>query len=77
MKATGAENSPTKTIKDSYKVIDLFAGCGGFSQGFLHEGFEIVVANEFWEPAQRTYERNHPSTKLIKGDITKEVKKSL
>ncbi|MFW9995224.1 MAG: DNA cytosine methyltransferase [Candidatus Odinarchaeota archaeon] len=70
MKSTGAKTCPVKQVKSLYTLIDLFAGCGGFSQGFLQEGFEIVAANEFWEPAQLTYEKNHPGVYLIKGDIT-------
>ena len=57
-------------MKEKYKVIDLFSGCGGFSQGFLLEGFEIIAANEFWEPAIETYKFNHKNVKMIEGDIT-------
>ena len=28
------------------KVIDLFSGVGGLSQGFRNEGFSIILANE-------------------------------
>lgn len=61
------------------RVLDLFAGCGGLSKGFeLTGGFEIVAANEIWEPAQKTYERNHPEVLLVKGDITEEsIKRKL
>jgi site-specific DNA-cytosine methylase len=29
------------------KVADLFAGVGGFSQGFINEGFDISFAVEY------------------------------
>ncbi len=53
-----------------YKVIDLFSGCGGFSQGFLKAGFEVLAANEFWSPASETYKFNHKNVEVIEGDIT-------
>ena len=44
------------------RVVDLFAGCGGLSQGFLNAGFDIVGAFEFWDVAADCYEANfsHP-----------------
>lgn len=53
-----------------YKVLDLFAGCGGLSKGFELAGFEIVCANDVLKHASKTYIRNHPNTKFILGDIT-------
>ena len=65
-------------IKDDFTVIDLFAGCGGFSRGFIKAGFKVIAANEYWHPAVVTYEYNHSTTKMIEGDITKpEIKKDL
>lgn len=58
-------------MKKKYKIFDLFAGCGGLSRGFLEIGdFEIPIANEFWKPAQMSYEDSHPNTKLFKESIT-------
>src|SRR3990167_59904 len=51
-------------------VLDLFSGCGGLSQGFKEAGFNVVVANEIWAPAADTYEKNHPETNMIRGNIT-------
>lgn len=53
------------------KVIDLFAGAGGLSLGFMDAGFEIVLANEIDKSIAESYIKNHPSTKMIIGDITK------
>lgn len=48
------------------KVIDLFAGCGGMSLGFMNAGFQMVQAFDNWEPAINcyTFNFNHPIKKL-------------
>jgi len=53
------------------KVVDLFAGSGGMSQGFEDAGFELVAAFENWEPAIATYRENfdHPVYKLDLSDF--------
>ena len=53
------------------KVIDLFAGCGGFSQGFTEAGCEVIGFVEHWQPAVATFQQNHPRAVLIGRDITK------
>jgi DNA (cytosine-5)-methyltransferase 1 len=52
-------------------VIDLFAGAGGFSEGFRQAGFQTVVANDFDEWAAATYSDNHTrhGARMIVGDI--------
>lgn len=40
------------------RVLDLFAGCGGFSLGFLSEGFTLAGAVEVRPEAAQTYQRN-------------------
>jgi DNA (cytosine-5)-methyltransferase 1 len=51
------------------KIIDLFSGCGGMSLGFQMAGMPTTVASEIDEWAGDTFERNHPNTKLLRGDI--------
>lgn len=51
------------------KVIDLFAGCGGLSLGFIQNGFEITRAVEFDSEIAKTYSENHPQTEMIVDDI--------
>ena len=56
--------------KKKLQIFDLFAGCGGLSQGFLNlGGFEVPFANEYWGPAQKSYSAAHPKTKMFPEDI--------
>jgi len=55
--------------QNKYRVIDLFAGAGGFSLGFEKAGFEIVAAVEFDKQIAETYAYNHSQTKLFNADI--------
>lgn len=52
-------------------VLDLFAGAGGMSSGFQKAGFKVTAAIEYDSRIKETYLYNHPSTKLIVGDIRK------
>lgn len=52
-----------------YKVVDLFAGAGGLSLGFVKTGkYEIKVAFENNPNMQETYRRNHPKVD-VRGDV--------
>ncbi|MHC5935085.1 DNA cytosine methyltransferase [Nostoc sp.] len=42
----------------SFRVLDLFAGCGGLSLGFQNAGFNIVAAFDNWNPAIDVYQKN-------------------
>ncbi|MBW5444743.1 DNA cytosine methyltransferase [Cohnella sp. CFH 77786] len=56
-----------------YRVLDVFAGAGGMSLGFVQTGsFEIGVAVEKNESAQATYLQNHGQTTMLSDilDIT-------
>ena len=51
------------------KVIDLFAGAGGFSLGFQMAGAEVVGAVELDEWAGETIAHNHPKARIAIRDI--------
>ena len=53
------------------RVVDLFCGCGGMSQGFQNVGFEIVAAYDNWQPAIDIYQKNflHP---IYNRDLSKD-----
>lgn len=59
------------------RLVDLFAGCGGFSQGFKKAGFESVLAVEIDQWASETYAANHPDTKVVTEDVRKVAVQSL
>lgn len=54
-----------------YKLVDLFAGAGGLSYGFLQTGkFKIEMAVEINESAKETYRKNHNNENVdIRGNI--------
>lgn len=55
------------------KCLDLFAGAGGFSEGFRQAGFHTLAGNDIDAWAGATYELNHRAhgTKFVLGDISK------
>jgi len=67
-----------KSKNDKIKIIDLFAGIGGFHLAFHNAGAECVFASEWDAPARKTYQHNlyDVSPELFDsgnfvGDITK------
>ena len=54
-----------------YTIVDLFAGAGGLSYGFMQTGrFEIKAAFENNKNARTTYERNHKDVEMHYDVIT-------
>lgn len=51
------------------KVIDLFCGCGGLSEGFRLAGYSIVGGVDFNQPAINTYNKNFPEAKGLCCDL--------
>ena len=53
----------------NFNCIDLFCGAGGFSLGLSRNNIEIVLANEIEKDFAKTFELNHPKTKMLNEDI--------
>lgn len=52
-----------------YKVIDLFCGCGGLSDGFIKAGYDIVLGIDCWKDAIETFRYNHKNSKGLVADL--------
>ncbi len=54
---------------DRLTVVDLFCGAGGISEGFRQNGFKVELGLDFWEPAIKTHELNHPRSEHVLMDV--------
>ena len=57
------------SIKNKYKVLDLFCGAGGLSCGFRMAGFDIVGGIDFDKASIKTHELNFKNSFSYCGDI--------
>jgi len=55
--------------KQQLRMIDLFAGAGGLSEGLSEAGFKSLYANEIQRRYAETYSINHPETFMDQRDI--------
>lgn len=64
-------------MKEKYKVIDLFCGCGGLSFGFNKADYEIILGIDHWKDAISTFNHNHDKPVGIVADLFKETAKKI
>ena len=55
------------------RVVDLFAGAGGLSEGFRQAGYEIVAGSDYDPDAAATYASNFRGAEVIVGDVRDEA----
>ncbi|MCP4985795.1 MAG: DNA cytosine methyltransferase [Colwellia sp.] len=53
----------------SFKVLDLFSGCGGLSLGLEQAGFQISLGIDCWQDALNTFKANHRNSKVHCQDL--------
>jgi len=56
-------------VRRSLSGVDLFSGGGGFSRGFIEEGFNILLGIDNERSAARTYVANFPEVTVLAEDI--------
>lgn len=56
-------------VENRYNSIDLFAGCGGLTEGMRRAGFKTRVAVELEAEPAKAFRLNHPDAQLIQKDI--------
>lgn len=68
------------------KVIDLYCGAGGFSEGFRQMGFDVVAGFDNWDEARITYSKNQPGSWVpekysniprFRGDIVRLIRERI
>lgn len=60
---------PNVAVRNGFKLVDLFCGAGGLSEGFRQAGYQVVAGSDFDPDACATYALNFPEARAICGDI--------
>ena len=64
------EDEETDELNESYKIVDMFAGTGGFSQAFKKfDGYQSIFANDMVKESHDIYKLNHAETSYRLDDI--------
>lgn len=51
-------------------AVDLFAGCGGLSKGFMDAGFDVIVGIDNDNAALNTFKLNHGNAVALNADLS-------
>jgi DNA (cytosine-5)-methyltransferase 1 len=61
--------NPNKIM--NYSIIELCAGSGGLSSGFINAGFVHLLLNDKDKTCYNTLQKNYPKIQVICEDISK------
>ena len=51
-------------MKKPIVVVDLFCGMGGFTQGAIDAGADVILSVDAWDEACDVHEKNHPGVRI-------------
>lgn len=52
-----------------YNVVSFFSGCGGLDYGFHKGPFKILLANDSWNDAAKSFNLNYPDVPVLEKPI--------
>ena len=59
-----------KAKSNQLNVIDLFAGAGGISIGFMNAGYNVLLDADFDSAVAKTHKHNFPEIPFVHGDLS-------
>jgi DNA (cytosine-5)-methyltransferase 1 len=69
MRGNGKQTFNGLGSTQEHRVIDLFCGAGGLSEGFRQAGFHVAVGNDIDRLAGETFSRTHREADFMPGPI--------
>src|SRR4051812_34705134 len=67
--ARGPRKLSARSGASTLRIVDLFAGAGGISEGFRQAGYSVIGGSDADPDAAATYAMNFPDSQTICGDI--------
>jgi DNA (cytosine-5)-methyltransferase 1 len=66
---TPANTEPVVQITEQPTFIEVCAGCGGLSSGFIEAGFKPLLINEIDKTFCKTLRKNHPGVNVVEASM--------
>jgi len=73
LESRSKDTSQGAKLKDTLPVVSLFSGSGGLDEGFVQAGFTPVLAMDIDRAACETFDRNHPTVRILRKDLSQAV----
>ena len=64
-----SSTEPVVQMNEQPTFIEVCAGCGGLSSGFIEAGFKPLLINEIDKTFCKTLRKNHPGVNVVEGSM--------